>query len=119
MMFFPKVTMDYKEFQKLTREREYPKDSCRGLYDGESKVIWLRNKDILTLTHELLHHFAWVPFEMKFASTRLFMDFIDTLQEALYHWLRYPQCRKKKIKKIMWMEIARDFNHWLDWVLCR
>jgi hypothetical protein len=114
---FPKVTYNLEEYKELTHDSKdyYPSATCKALYkDG---VIWLKKPNLLSLWHELVHHFLSLIGKND-GGTVLFSDFLNIVFEAVYSLVRYPKDQKQYWKE--WFSVIKEcWNDWMDWILCR
>ena len=90
------------------------KDSIKGGY--YNNTIWLRQKNPLTLFHELIHHF-FRSIGNHDGGTRLFFDFLNQIYESIWCFIRYSDWRKNC--HLVLEDIKITWNDFLNWQLCR
>lgn len=112
-MFF-KVTRDFAEYKRLSgSSRLQPGENIMGLsYNG---CIWIRNLSPTTIAHEGLHRI--LNFDTKYGSIRLFFDFLDSIHDVVYHFLKYRGARERIYEGLA--EIEECWTDFLDFTLCR
>ena len=117
MKLFPKVTKDFNEYRKLSGSSlQKPSNTAKGYY--YNGVIWIKDLEPITLTHEFTHYILNSIGNTDFLIRRLF-DLIDFIQDSFYHYLRYKGCRDLETKQIIIKGIHEIIEDITTWITCK
>ncbi len=114
MKIFPKVTLSLVEYIKHAKGNYVHSETSKGQYFNG--MMWIKELNIITITHELIHHILHSIGNGN-GSTRLFFDFIDTIYETLHGILFYKDWRRNI--KYAFENVRCSWKDFLDFSLCR